>query len=127
MSEIICKEKCDNKVILRDPKSKCNVSVCYDGQIKSSIVINKGENHTNQYAHGGKAYQKLSCKAESKNKYNTLIFSNNRKCCSVKPIYKTPNKPFRMTGAERSGTKIAQSKYNAKTRGRVSEPYYNFF
>ena len=74
-----------------------------------------------------KAYQKLSCEGESKNKYNTLVFSNNRKCCSVKPVYKTLNKPFRMTGADRSGTKIAQAKYNAKTRGNVSEPYYNFF
>lgn len=127
MSEINCEEKCDNKVILRDPKSKCNTNVCYDNRIKSSIVINKGENHSNQYAHGGKAYQKLSCKGESKNKYNTLIFAKNRKCCSVKPVYKTLNKPFRMTGADRSGTKIAQSKYNAKTRGKVSEPYYNFF
>ena len=127
MSEINCDEKCDNKVILRDPKSKCNTNVCYDNRIKSSIVINKGENHVNQYAHGGKAYQKLSCKAGSKNKYNTLVFANNRKCCSAKPTYKTLNKPFRMTGADRSGTKIAQAKYNAKTRGKVSEPYYNFF
>jgi hypothetical protein len=108
---------CQTMVVYKDPKIKCNCVNNYDNNIRT---INK--THDNIYAHGGTAYLNHSSKTYLKNNYNSLIFNNTR-CITYKPS----NKSFSSTGAVHSGAKIAQAKYNALTRAKLTQPYFNFF